>query len=516
MSHLFAILIVAVAHLADRGYRVDPGSDFGLSGRPIMLLLPVCLLMVLAWQWIVEWWCERLLSRRRGGVRALDAAELVANLAPWLIVATYCLAVLAGGWGATMTGAVRRTLGANPILIPHLLTIAPPIIGLALSWAIHYPIVKRLREATLVRAIDEGRTIHPMPGRWRYVWLQARLHLLFLLTPLLLIVAATDAIERWVPPFGPPWTLDALSFGATLVVFVIAPVVARFVLDVRRLPPGDTRDLLLRVCADHHVRVRDVLVWRTHGTMINGAVMGIVGRARYVLLTDALLETLPADQVEAVMAHEVGHVRRRHMPWMMAALFASLMLAAVPVEIMARFFAWSSIEAHTRTAYWIIDSSTIALALLSAFFVFGWVSRRFERQADTFSVQHLSGFRGNLDGGDTLISQHATESMRGALATVCRLNGIDPRRPSWRHGSIRWRQEYLAGLVGARADQLPIDRQVRRIKWATLGAIVLLFGAAMVIDAIDHRPSTNGEPLNRHIAAADSGANYPPTLQRAQ
>ena len=58
--------------------------------------------------------------------------------------------------------------------------------------------------------------------------------------------------------------------------------------------------------------------------MINGAVMGAITPVRYILLTDALLETLPRERVEAVMAHELAHVRRHHIFWLVMAAAGSM------------------------------------------------------------------------------------------------------------------------------------------------------------------------------------------------
>ena len=63
------------------------------------------------------------------------------------------------------------------------------------------------------------------------------------------------------------------------------------------------------------MRYRDILVWHTHYNMGNAAVMGVVPQMRYVLLSDLLLERMDDEQIEAVFAHEIGHVVHRHMVW---------------------------------------------------------------------------------------------------------------------------------------------------------------------------------------------------------
>ena len=63
------------------------------------------------------------------------------------------------------------------------------------------------------------------------------------------------------------------------------------------------------------MRYRDILLWKTEYNMGNAAVMGFVPRLRYILMSDLLLETMTDEQIEAVFAHELGHVVHRHMSW---------------------------------------------------------------------------------------------------------------------------------------------------------------------------------------------------------
>ena len=47
--------------------------------------------------------------------------------------------------------------------------------------------------------------------------------------------------------------------------------------------------------------------------MLNACVTGILPRFRYVLLTDALIETMTPVEVAAVFGHEIGHIAHRHL-----------------------------------------------------------------------------------------------------------------------------------------------------------------------------------------------------------
>jgi STE24 endopeptidase len=248
-----------------------------------------------------------------------------------------------------------------------------------------------------------------------------------------------------------------------------------------RLAPGAMRDRLIQMCRSQGVSVRDLLVWRTHGSMSNGAVVGVLGPLRYILLTDALLDSLSEREVEAVMAHEIAHVRHRHMIWLALAMLASVGVFASVAATVAEVAGLGSARGGDVTLWeWLIAGAAFAAGLTA----FGFVSRRFEWQSDAFAVQHLSGARRRREPGEAaapiaVVAPAAIVAMVGALESVARLNHIPVRKFSWRHGSIASRIERLRGLGGRRTDELPIDRAVRVIKAVTLVVVGVLFFIAV-------------------------------------
>ena len=47
--------------------------------------------------------------------------------------------------------------------------------------------------------------------------------------------------------------------------------------------------------------------------MLTAGVMGLVKKFRYILVTDALLNNLSSDEIDSVIAHEIGHVKKYHL-----------------------------------------------------------------------------------------------------------------------------------------------------------------------------------------------------------
>lgn len=463
MIQILPIILVAAIMAVDGG--VTPlGADWSIAPWAIILQLWATPAILLAVAWVGVRVCAARMNRGQMP-GPMIAADRLLRATRWLIALNQimCVLVLNG------LGAVRSFTG-DLIIVDELLALLPALLGLAATWWVYFPIERQLVQATLIRRMDQGRPIYPTQTRGQYLLLQVRMHMLLILAPVLVIAGLSEVIDdvwsHW--SIGSVGMREALTIAAAAGVFLVAPLLARAVLDVQPIPPGELRETLQDVCRRHRVGVRDLLLWRTNGSMINAAVMGIVGRLRYVLITDALLETLRREQVWAVMAHEVGHVRRHHMLWLIVCLMACFIVAAFmvdwPLQMTNRYLGWP--QDWNQPLMMIAGVAQLALALL----IFGWACRRFERQADTFAVQHLSGL-GSGDDREAVVTPDAVHALRSALGAISQLNTVDPSRHSWRHGSIRWRQRYLDSIVGLPIRRLAIDRLVRRLKLAS--AIVL-------------------------------------------
>lgn len=382
-------------------------------------------------------------------------------------------------------------------LLIDVLVLIPPLLVIVATWWFYYPIDRRLRQATLFRQIESGGPMYSIWSRGEYLLSQVRHQLLLMLVPLgALLVWSRIAM---LLPFSDNVMTVVEPVGA-LAVFVTAPFLMQMVWDTVPLPEGELRDRLTHLCELYKIKVRQILLWRTFGGMINGAVMGIIGRFRFILLTDALLDNMPTREVEAVMAHEIAHIKRHHMPFMLICAIASLgglawlvdnslilaesyfpelfptyLLYSGPYEVLLFGIA---IDVET---WWLVIQAVQVLFMLGVWFLmFGYVSRRFERQADTFAVQHFTIHPLQEteagEGDSRVITREAAEVMISSLGHVASLNNHPVNKKSWRHGSIRWRMDYLRSLVGKPVDAVSIDREVNRLKLlhTILFAIIIL------------------------------------------
>jgi Zn-dependent protease with chaperone function len=502
---LLQIWVIALfAAVALRDGIEAPVADgwLGPGAVAIATLVPLAVVAIGMWAGV------RLASRRldaTGSHPAVIAADRLIAASRWLTVFLFAQGVLALGWLDVVRGAI-----GNLVVVDEAIAIAPALAVFVLGWVAIYPIERSLREASQVRQLDEGQPYYPVPSRGEFVSLNVRHGLMLTLAPMLLILALVEAVNwaiTWLagqagaggfPGLVAEFLVDdqqrelvasGAQLAGVLVIFLVAPALMRLVWDTVRLPAGELRDRLMELCRRHGVRIRDVLVWRTHGSMMNGAVLGFVPALRYVLLTDALLESLPEGQVEAVMAHEVAHVRHRHMQWLAVTLIGAVGILGAAGAIAMGVL---SIPEDDVT---MVAAAQLAVAigsLAGGVVALGFVSRRFEWQADAFAAQHLSAGGGTArqwtvdsgqwtseEAGSGRITPEAVTAMAGALGAVARLNHIPPNKFTLRHGSIADRQRRLLRLVGAPVDRLPIDASVGIIKRAA-GAV---FAAMLALTA---------------------------------
>ncbi|MDG2423631.1 MAG: M48 family metalloprotease [Phycisphaerales bacterium] len=436
------LLLVAAVLAADAGFGL--ATDW-LEGHPglvaLLAILPPIVIVLLVW-------LRCSVDARRiqaGRFDVLPGAALLMRVAQMLVILNAITIILLLDWLVI----VRLQLG-DMILLDELIAILPGLGGLFFLGLAWFPLERAM-------AIRHGASVR---GPLSFAWSQFSIHVLLLLLPAMIILASIETIE-WLS--SPQWGEESIQLFllvAVVLVFLATPLLIRLVLSVKPIEEGSLRDRLEQVCTSHRVRIREILLWRTGGLMINAAVVGMIGRLRYVLLTDMLVRLLPEEQAEAVMAHEVGHVRFRHMQWLFLVII-SLVLAVEAA--MLPFNEQGGGLLH------------LGILMAVVWIGLGWVSRRFERQADTFAAVHFT--HDQVDEPGSGVTLEAVTRVVGALQAISCMNGDTTHRRSWRHGSIAFRCNNLEKLVGCPPDRLPIDRVVAWIKCAT----VIVGVAALVI-----------------------------------
>jgi STE24 endopeptidase len=324
---------------------------------------------------------SRMLARRVAGenfhrsVRWFNKVMLAARIVVplWFIVGIWGL-----GWGSVVhilgDFTYRSVIGMVVCMLPAVAT------WMGLWWS-QYPAERALREQNVLVELENDLPLYRPPAFKSYFLSNFRLQILFTLAPVALIILIRDALMGAIllstgKPLGNeyPALEGTTSIVAAAAVFLFAPALLARVLNTSPMPDCPLRDRLDALCKRAGVRYRHILVWNTNNNVGNAAVMGVLPWLRYILLSDVLLERMNEKEIEAVFAHEMGHVVHRHMTWYAIYFVVAILAAAVAAKELP----------NLNTIAMLTPAATIALFLL-----FGALSRRCERQADVYAARTM-------------------------------------------------------------------------------------------------------------------------------
>lgn len=339
------------------------------------------------------------------------------------LLAAYALELFVLHWPLFVAETLRLD---GWLLIEPLLVMAPALAKLTLLWIAQYPIDRAGRGASWTL--------------WQSIDFRARVGLGTVLLPVLAMSTALGAAAR-IPGVEQaivlrPYLEIGVAGVVAVLVFLGAPALLRRVWRAQPLPAGPLRTRLEAVARQAGFRYRDLLVWHTRGgRLANALIVGLIGPMRYVIFTDALLERLSTEETAAVFGHEIGHARYHHLP---CYLVFALSLGVVMAFANAVVGPWIRPEVLGATVSEFVTPVLLLLLLAALYFLFSFVSRRFERQADLFGAELI----GN------------PEVFAAALERVSAMSGTPRSAANWRYFSIEQRvREVLEAryVVGAAA-----------------------------------------------------------------
>jgi STE24 endopeptidase len=240
------------------------------------------------------------------------------------------------------------------------------------------------------------------------------------------VIGGVSVGHTVLPPQGVAHVVGMLVVYLLVLVVVQIVLAPLLIVTLRAQPlPEETLRRLRRLAARMGVRVRDIRAIPGRAQRVaNAAQIGAVPGLRYIVVTDYLLERLDPDEVDAVVAHELGHVRGHHLT----------------VKLLSVFGVWLLLEAAMVTVDLRSGGGTSVLLLipvlvafpLGILFVQGIVGVRFEQRADDAAARAVGGSR-----------------LASALQAIGELNG---RRPE-------------TGRVWAMLTQHPgLDDRLRRLR----------------------------------------------------
>ncbi len=293
----------------------------------------------------------------------------------------------------------------------------------------------------------------------------ARAQLLFLLPftlPFLLLRGAVDLFS--LLPLSQKDSEMATAFFyplfASLLLFFL-PYAFQKIWNCKPLAEGLLKERLKRLCEKADFKVASMCTWSIMENAHTAAILGVTPRFRYVLFTKRLQQDFTDDEIEAILAHEIGHSKYHHLLLYPFIIFGMLIAGALLFQIVSPTLELFFIE-HRLPFY--LPTFFVLYSLFLAFyfrFIFGFFSRQFERQADLYVIE-------------LGLSPH---HLIKALDHIGVVSGGIHKDPNWHHYSIEKRIEQLERAI---EDKSLVGRHKRWVQF-TLACYFLIVGIACLL-----------------------------------
>jgi predicted Zn-dependent protease len=254
------------------------------------------------------------------------------------------------------------------------------------------------------------------------------------------------------------------------------------------LEPGNARSRIENLCQKAGVEYNNILYWPIFGgRMITAGVMGLIKTFRYILVTDALMQLLNPEEIDAVIAHEIGHVKQKHLLFYLVffvgymviayATFDLIIYLIIYLEPLYRFIA--AIGLNQAAVASAVHSFIIIFVFLVYFrYIFGYFMRNFERQADAY-VYTL------FESAEPLIS---------TLEKIAVTSGQPPDKPNWHHFSISERIAFLHKCETDKSWKIHHDRKIIKSIAVYLAGILMIGSVGYYLNF-----GETGKQLNKHF-----------------
>ncbi len=205
--------------------------------------------------------------------------------------------------------------------------------------------------------------------------------------PLLVLVLK---FVDWTGRFWWLWAWAAL-LAFQMIMAVLAPVLILPLFNkFTALPEGTLRDRLLKLADRTRFRARSIQVMDgSKRSRHSNAFFTGFGQFRKIVLFDTLIQQLAEPELEAVLAHEIGHFKKKHIPKMLVVSALASLIGFYCLSLLAQqgwFYHAFGFPAGN------IAPALLLFGLLSGLVTFWfsplthWWSRRYEYQADAFAA----------------------------------------------------------------------------------------------------------------------------------
>jgi Zn-dependent protease with chaperone function len=270
-------------------------------------------------------------------------------------------------------------------------------------------------------------------------------------------------------------------------IVMIGPLMIQKLWRCKPLEAGYYRERIENLCQKAGLKYANILYWPIFGSRtITAGVMGLIRQFRYILVTGALLRFLEPEELDSVIAHEIGHIKKNHLLFYLVFFIGYMLISFATFDLLlySIFFAEpiykfiNNTGLNQTTAISSIFSFIIIIIFVIYFrYIFGYFMRNFERQADTYVFELFS----------------SSKPLISTLEKIAVTSGQPRDKPNWHHFSIKKRIDYLRKCE---TDKTWITRHDRKIK----KSIAVYIVGILIIGGIGYHLNfgTAGKKLTKH------------------
>ncbi len=226
-------------------------------------------------------------------------------------------------------------------------------------------------------------------------------------------VLAAEFVYAMMRMFPQKWWLVSWAFfvGVFVLLAQLAPVILMPIFfKFKPLQNESLKERLVGLSERAGTRIRGVYEWKLSekSKKANAALAGL-GKTRRIIIADTLLENYTDDEIEAVLAHELGHHVHGHI---LKSILVQAVVTLAGFYVAARVLHWYCLQRGMRP-YEFADLPVLALVSTGISFLLmpllnAW-SRHNERQADRYAFKSIASVAPFVSSMDKLADQNLAE-----------------------------------------------------------------------------------------------------------
>lgn len=240
------------------------------------------------------------------------------------------------------------------------------------------------------------------------------------------------------------------------------------------LEDGELKDSIIRFTEKEGIEFKGIMSWNSlNKSLITAAVVGFFRGFRYLLLTPELMKILSREENLAVVCHEVGHVKRKHLLYYLffftgfviisgglIGMFNVLVISSpLGVNILLNPGGFAGVSFYNL----IMVVFFVTIFILYFRFVFGYFMRNFEREADLYC------FDSGVD----------PENLISSFTKLGYGMGKEKKGSNWHHFSLGERIDFLKKCISDRSNIIKHEKKVKRSFYVYLSVLLLILFLTM-------------------------------------